>query len=515
MQLFKNLLQLIFLLLLSSIFTTSCSNDNSSTKTITDETVETGGHATTEVTLSVSAHPDNTLMAIARVETTDDASVFIEYESAATTTYQTNTTDSGTSHEITVIGMRAETEYTMTAVATLPDSSTISSESFSFTTGSLPATPPELNVVTSTPESEGGVTLFGTKQNQSSSDSGGQYYWGVDEAGEIVWYLHGDHKIFSDPVIRSVGPGKLMVFADNSLKTVTTAGEIIDTNQAGKFHHDAILLPSGNSLSLYTEEITNNDGILLTGDVIIETDSSGNTTGWEWKASEHLDTLRFPGDLSISEDTDSGARDWTHSNSLFYVEEDNSIIISMRSQSWVIKIDYDTGKIIWIMGESSGSSDNFYTENSDKFFTLESGSWMGNQHAAMLTGAGEILMFDNRNETNGFTEKSRAVKYSLDVATMTATQTWESIAPKYSGALGDADEQDGGNVLYVPGGPGGRDDQNAYIVEASDTTGATVWSMTVGTYIYRAERISWDNFLNIGNSSDFTNKNGNSNEYLY
>ncbi len=462
---------------------------NTATVTITEKTTDI------DITLSVSAHPENTLMAVAQVTTSAEASVAIEFTSAATATHQTQASDTGTTHNITVIGMRAETPYTMTAVVTLSNGVTARSNAVSFTTGSIPVSIPEINVTAATTDSEGGITFFGTGLGQDTSVA--KMYWGVDEQGEIVWYLHGDYQIVGTPSIRSIEPGVLMVFLQNAVRTITTTGETIAEFSLGMYHHDAILLSNGNILMLTSEVTDNSEGTNITSDKIIEKNADGQTV-WEWSSFDHLDTTRFPGALSTTESPQSGALDWSHSNSLFYVEDEDTIIVSVRSQSWVIKIDHSTGNIVWIMGESTDTVADY--QYSDKFFTLESGSWMGNQHAAMVTASGEILMFDNRNETGGSTAMSRAVKYSLDLSAMTANQTWEAIAPKYSGSLGDADELIAGNVLMVAGGPG--TDTYAHIVEAkSDASGDAVWSITVDTNIYRAERMSWDGFLNTGNSS--------------
>jgi hypothetical protein len=441
------------------------------------------------VSLSVTAHPENTLMATAHVETLSEASVSVRFTSESAGTHKTTTSDTGTVHEITVRGMRAQTVYFMTAVATLSDGTTVRSDSVPFTTGSIPVMIPEINVTASTTDSEGGITFFGTELGEDSAPV--KTYWGVDEQGEIVWYLHGDYQITGAPVARAVKPGVLMLFASNSLRIITTACETIAEYSVGKFHHDAILLPNGNTLSFSSDTMENSDGILLTGDIIIEKDLTGKTV-WRWSAFDHLDTTRLPGDISASPGSDSGPLDWTHSNSLFYVEDEDTIVVSVRSQSWIIKIDHATGNILWIMGESTGTAANY--QYNDKFFTLLSGTWMSNQHATTVTASGEILMFDNRNNTGGPTAMSRAVKYSLDLSAMTANQTWESIAPKYSGSLGDADELNGGNILYVAGGPGSAPD--AHIVEAkSDASGDIVWSITVNTNVYRAERMSWNSFL--------------------
>ncbi|MCP4182616.1 MAG: DUF1566 domain-containing protein, partial [Hyphomicrobiales bacterium] len=363
--------------------------------------------------------------------------------------------------------------------------------SVDFTTGVLPETPPTVSVTTSTSQSAGGITFLGSGPGQNESS----LYWGFDEEGEVVWYLHGDYTAASSPVIRVVEPGVMLVFLRNSIRTITTEGETIAEYIVGRYHHEAKLLPNGNTLVLATETMDSGDDTLA-GDNIKEMDAAGNIV-WEWSSFDHLDITRFPSALATSE-TMSGALDWSHSNALFYIEEDDAVILSSRSQSWVVKIDRATGNIMWIMGDSSGMDASY--QYNDKFLTLTTGTWTANQHAPMMAEAGEVLIYDNRNETGGAADMSRVVKFSIDEAAMTATQTWEAIAPKYTSSLGDVDELSNGNVMMCAGGPGSE--SLAYITEVtSDSPAETVWSMSVDNTVYRAERMSWESFLNNSGSS--------------
>lgn len=122
---------------------------------------------------------------------------------------------------------------------------------------------------------------------------------------------------------------------------------------------------------------------------------------------------------------------------------------------------------------------------------------MASQHAAMFTSLGDILIFDNRNESElaGSIHNSRAVRYNLNTNAMTAEQSWEYIIPKYTQSLGDVDELSNGNILINAGGPGSSN--NAHISEVTPNLPSnTVWEMVVeNTAIYRAERITWQTFL--------------------
>ncbi len=46
--------------------------------------------------------------------------------------------------------------------------------------------------------------------------------------------------------------------------------------------------------------------------------------------------------------------DWTHTNAIVYTPDDHNILVSMRHQNWVVKVDYNdgagTGNILWRLG---------------------------------------------------------------------------------------------------------------------------------------------------------------------
>ena len=251
-----------------------------------------------------------------------------------------------------------------------------------------------------------------------------------------------------------------------------------------ELHHDVVLLPNGGAMAL-SRETQRVNGQLLTGDVIVELTASGEIV-WEWSTFDHLDTTRFPSELSLSTGRGGGGElDWTHGNAVAYFPESNSVLLSLRSQSWVVHIDRATGEIIWIAGDSTGTAPGFTAP----FLQLASGTWQTAQHAATFAANGELVIYDNRNDSGGETNNSRAVAYSIDGNTGVATESWSFIAPKFTESFGDVDPLDNGNVLVNAGGRGSSAD--AHIIEVGPS-GETVWALTVaGTALYRAERVSW------------------------
>jgi len=442
---------------------------------------------------SVSAHDSNVLMVKAVVSTDEETEVSIQIEPAETDaagieSRETSKSSESTEHDITVVGLRPETSYQLTAVITNQLGEVSTSEPQLFTTPSLPFSLPDIQLVSSGDDSYPGVTFFSV----SGSDA---RFIAVDEAGIPVWYLdNSDIPMLSNsPAIKYIGDSQLMLMLNGEVWVIDMEGNVLSTYDLPSYHHDATLLDNGNIIVL-TNEYAEFEGKSLKGDRIQEYSPTGNLV-WEWSTFEHLDTSRFPGRLSESA-TQDGSFDWTHSNAVFQQRDDDSLLLSIRSQSWVVNIDHATGNVNWILGSDEGTVKESLL---DKFITLENGSWMSAQHAPMQTVNGDYLIYDNRNEAElaGSENNSRGVKYQVNATAKTATQVWESVVGKYTKSLGDVDELPNGNVLMTAGGPGSND--NAYLIEVTAAVPSqVVWELHVNNEnIYRAERVGWDALLTL------------------
>ena len=140
-----------------------------------------------------------------------------------------------------------------------------------------------------------------------------------------------------------------------------------------------------------------------------------------------------------------GFPDWTHSNAVVYSPDDGNLILSMRHQSWVLKIDYQDGQ---------GSGDILWRLGPQGDFTLTNGqdSTIGftAQHYANIvspnsTGVFNLMVFDNGDDRGIFDVPAdpcgtpgqpacytRVPIFQVDEAGMTATLLWQdNLAPVY------------------------------------------------------------------------------------
>ena len=85
---------------------------------------------------------------------------------------------------------------------------------------------------------------------------------------------------------------------------------------------------------------------------------------WAWNPFVHMDLSRGPvlGETctptTVCRPISPGftvANDWMHTNSIYYTSWDANLVISLRNQDWVLKINYadgaGDGKVLWRMGD--------------------------------------------------------------------------------------------------------------------------------------------------------------------
>ena len=443
--------------------------------------------------IGVIPNPNNTLSALVTVETTSEVSVYVSFESEGLGPFQTGATEPGTSHMLTVVGMRQTRDYTLRIQANV-DGDVHTAPDIVFTTGEVPGSIPEFEVmVTNEALVTPGITLFGLAT--ATHDPNEPMYMGVDEAGEIVWYyndVEADHDI-TNREARLLRDGRILVSIKNGFRLIDLAGNTLREIKGGPnvgsgLHHDVILLENNNFAALGTEQQTITvpelgGDVLLRGDTIVELDAN-NDVQWKWSAFDHLDTQSFPGQLAKKKKKKKGDHDWTHANALQSVDDGTALLMSLRHQHEVVKIDRATGEIMWRLGPFGD-------------FELLDGEWFYAQHAPELYDDGRILIHDNGNERpNSPPYYSRGVMYQLDFEAMTATQLWSYTCPEYGSFLGDIDLLESGNILVTNGGirlqgQGAPPGDGRILEVTQEPEPELVWELRAKeAFIYRSERIS-------------------------
>lgn len=504
-----------------------------STATVTaasaSDPTKSASASVTIVAAGIVASTANPQVATYTITPPSTANVSIQFGTDTTyglTTWQQPTPAGGGPVSIFVAGMRINTPYHMRAVLKFSDGSEFDDVDHTFTTGDIPVTSlPSVSSVTTpgaTPQS--GVELLdlvGGKAQQRTVAV-------ADLAGNIIWtYDTGMTEAFIANPVKMLPNGHFLINVslgapsgvDSTLIEVDLAGTTIWKMTVGNLnkalglatcpgcnitvvgtHHDFVALPNGHILVLASETLPESgltgfpNPVNVTGDVIIDLDQNRKPV-WVWSEFDHLDLNRHPIFFP----------DWTHTNGIIYSPDDKALIISVRHQDWVIKIDYNdgqgTGDILWKLGYQGD-------------FTLVGGSdpqdWFYAQHDINIispnsSGIFQMLMFDNGNQRLdsmgnpcGTTTpcESRVPILQLDETAKTATIQWvDDLNPLFSIFGGSARLLANGNVEFDECAPTVTGTNTSMlkgvITEVTKTSPPqTVFQMTVtGQNAYRAFRI--------------------------
>ena len=207
---------------------------------------------------------------------------------------------------------------------------------------------------------------------------------------------------------------------------------------------------------------------------------------WDHMAIEDCTQHRFPWD-------------YAHINSLDVADGD--IIASFRGCSQILRIDGTSGDVIWRLGKSNRSEEDWVAGDGTPPLTILNdpyGEFCG-QHAARMTGNGNLLLFDNGGhclvdpETGDSTrtsgEFSRVVEYALDVdageATFQRHHSLHRAFNRHARSQGHVELLDSGNWLVSWGRGTFDDDPNTplppdeSITEVNPETGEEVLSITM------------------------------------
>ncbi len=470
-------------------------------------------------TAEIAAAADNVLRATITVETDMPTMVAVEVRGDNLDPWTIPIADTmSMSHSIPVIGMRAETDYDFVVTVENADGLSAENDELTLTTEALPAKVPSVSANVMVPaQVAAGFTLFGISYfgpDTAPGSSEGNVIVAVDGEGEVVWYHESELGIDD---IRQLDNGNLLFITDhrlviemdmmgNEVRRITNEDVGIDS-----FHHEIFVMPSGNFLTLssdlrtveYTEEGVQVDYPVV-ADVVVEFTPAGEVVQ-EVNLFDLLDTQRI---IRPSFDTPfwdrhydiQGTKDWTHGNAVVADPADDNYVVSLRHQDWLLKIDRESGAILWKLGDIEGD-----------FELVGEGGFAYHHHAPEYQDGGSLLVYDNGNtrppETAGDPPFSRAVEFTINEDDMEITQAWEyrGETPFFTPAVGDADRLDNGNVLIVAGSLS-NDPTNPFGVATftriSEVTYATpaevVMELTIedppeepdfGTLTYRAERI--------------------------
>ena len=436
---------------------------------------------------------------------------------------------------ILIAGMKASTTYHVRARIQWPDGKWLDTPDQTFTTGALPNIAlPTLSATTSANQTPNpGVELVNVIDPTGISavaDIQGNILWYYDNTADSSWEgyafpikpLKNGHMIASitnlysnnvpqtipyNSVLREIdlvgNPVRELYLADLNAALKAMGSDV----QALCYSHDVPPLLNGHTILLVqqqkTVQLTLPPGpgqFTILGDAMVDLDENFNPV-WTWSTFDHLDVDRHPYEFDAA-----NGYDWTHCNCI-QLAPDGNLVLSSRSQNWVMKIDYEGGNgdgtILWrlgyqgdftLVGSQPADTDWFFAQHFPNLLTAD-----GNQITS-------LSVMDNGNDrcyampggcaaTNPpppppFT---RAAIFKIDETKMTAQVAWQYPLNEYSYWGGNVMELINGDIEIcasepVPiGAPQPPSDVPSQVVELTNgPSGPTiVWQMTVkpgGTY---------------------------------
>lgn len=428
----------------------------------------------------------NPLVAMYSVPPASAGTVFVQFAVAGANPSWRNTdmrsVAPGASTNFFVAGMLANTRYQMRHVF----SDGTGSAPQLFTTGALPSTLTFPTFTVSQPPGPGSDVdqdmVFhqlplspSNVPNPLATDLQGRVEWYYDVSQSGLTFTHVGQSLVPGGTVLLVGidqdsplPG-----SRNVLREIDLAGNVVrETNIAAvnaeltplgldaisSFTHDVQRLPNGQTAVLGLVERTVNINGTPTnyiGHIILVLDENLQVA-WAWNAFDHLDVNRGPVLGEIVPPGSAGpsaavprlpAVDWLHINAVSWSPADQNLVLSVRHQDWVVKIDYRNGAgdghVVWRLGQGGD-----FTVNS-----TDPNPWFSHQHNAHYVDDHTLILFDNGNtrRASDANAHSRGQVWTLDEQAMTAGLILSADLGSYSGALGAAERLSNGNYSFTLG----------------------------------------------------------------
>lgn len=237
----------------------------------------------------------------------------------------------------------------------------------------------------------------------------------LDNQGNMVWYRTSPNtiksvKVTQNNTILAIEDEDHTPFGDgNILIERSWAGDTLFMHRKGHssfdktIHHDAIVNNRGNYLA-----ITNVLQGGYPGDGLVEWDSKGNKL-WEWTT------------FDVRDEYDPALKDQPWINSVFQ-DQDGNYILSLRALHQIWKINANTGKVIWKLGDKGD------IEMDHKYNFLY-------QHYAHIVNNSQLLLFDNGSDSR---KHSRILLFDINETTKKAKIAKEIKLdePYYSAIMG-------------------------------------------------------------------------------
>jgi arylsulfate sulfotransferase len=380
-------------------------------------------------------------------------------------------TCNGLSMNFYVAGMLANTTYSMTGVLVNGGRVVGTTKTKNATTGAVGIKVPTITVTSSAPAAAANEPLL------VYAFTAPNFPTATDLSGNVVWYYQPYDGLLG-LMTRPVAGGYFWIYGNGNadpymqpLREIDVAGNTIVETNVGRVNeqltavgkhfltdvdHELRTLSNGNILMIGSYDNILGQGVQGGADIFIDdlvVLNPGLQLVWSWDITTcgNCATMMPTSREAILDEKcivgqggcppltppNTIANDWLHANSA-QLAQDGSILMSLRHQDWVLKVDYGngtgTGNILWRLG-----LDGDFTIVGDP---NDSYPWFSHQHDAQWQFTYPyVALFDNGNtritQNNGVGD-SRGQLLKINQSTKTATLLYNFDTGVQSLALGTA-----------------------------------------------------------------------------
>ena len=407
--------------------------------------------------LEIDELPDNVLGCIVRWTTSAPATTELTAVDPSGEAYRWSDPSVVTDHVVEVLGLRAETAYSLQGVSADADGTMTWRGEGELETGSLPFPMPSLTLTAHDPAlAQPGWTLTSFLVE---SDLEHRAAVMLDEEGQVRWYqTFASAGAMAAVEVSATGEneqvlvGPLPEEGQRPFEVTLTGDRVwVGPSQpalgvSGYMHHTLRKLPDGDYVALFFDWV---DGTQI--DVIERFGPDGEAV-WRWDSEALV--------------AETGSSLWTNAVQL----DGEAVYLNSRMHSLLYRIDRDTLDVVWALGE--GGDFALAGDHGDP--------WFAGAHATTRLADGNVLAYDNGT---GVRDYSRVIEYELDEGARTAQVVWEYPGAQvedawYTSIWGDVRRLDNGNTLITAASMVEGDDPGRLFEVTPD--GQVVWELSIG-----------------------------------
>ncbi len=484
----KNIIKSFYFFIL--IMVAACSDSSDTADCVGDACVDPAQQLAISNVLAVE-NPLNSLSY--RIEWTSEIAASTEVELTCDDGINEiySQSDEVLSHSVLAMMLRAgkHCEYTLRSVA----GQKVGEVSGTFTVGDAPSWLPSFAM---SGASDAAVEPGYTFLNLTMAKAGEELPLSViaiDSAGDIRWYHRRDTTSPGEATDVVVQDDGVLIAGPRNVPAAKVDWDGSIRWQSSLFAHHHIE-DMGDGTYIFPRSVQCVVGDDNTwSDEIVRWEQSTGTELWSMRLCDVFTPLNY-------------YSDWSHVNAIAVFPDGESLLLCVRDQNSLFKVNMTTSSIEWIMSYWDDSDGVLSTDQSERFdLTANAGisfirvsEEFSRQHSASLLANGNILLFDNGFEPGNITMApipstrpySRAIEINYSEDTGMASIIWEQRSEPdiFAEVWSDVDRLPNSNSL-ITFGLQHFSGESSVLLEV-DSDGAELWRATVqqGWGIYRSQR---------------------------